>query len=215
MIVLNLKTYPECLGLNLEKYLVAIQNCEDSSNIFVAPNIVDLAIAKKNFPDLQIISQSVSPKKSGSSTGAITPELLLEHKINISIFNHSENRRDMSNIVDEIREIQDRGIKLIVCCETYLEAIEISKGEPFAIAYEPPELIGSGISVTTTPEPVLEFTSQIASSIIPLVGAGVTTSGDVRKSVELGAKGVLLASAFVKAVSLKDKINDLIQGLNP
>jgi len=32
-----------------------------------------------------------------------------------------------------------------------------------------------------------------------LCGAGVSNASDVKKAVELGAKGVLLASAYVKA----------------
>jgi thiazole synthase ThiGH ThiG subunit len=40
------------------------------------------------------------------------------------------------------------------------------------------------------------------------VGAGVSTPGDVKKSFELGAEGVLLASAFVKAPDPKKFAED-------
>ena len=45
---------------------------------------------------------------------------------------------------------------------------------------------------------------------LAIIGAGITTGKDVKKSYELGADGVLLASAFVKAQEPFEKLKDLI-----
>ena len=71
------------------------------------------------------------------------------------------------------------------------------------IAIEPPDLIGSGISVSKArPELItnsLQAIREINPAVKVLCGAGITTSGDVSRALELGAKGVLVASGLVKS----------------
>ena len=40
---------------------------------------------------------------------------------------------------------------------------------------------------------------QINTAVVPLCGAGITNSEDVKKALELGTKGILVASGIVKA----------------
>jgi triosephosphate isomerase len=74
---------------------------------------------------------------------------------------------------------------------------------PDMIAIEPPELIGTGISVSKArPELITESVKQIRKvngSVKILCGAGVTTAEDVSKALELGSEGVLVASGVVKS----------------
>jgi triosephosphate isomerase len=71
------------------------------------------------------------------------------------------------------------------------------------VAIEPPELIGSGRSVSKTkPEVVtstVELIRNINDDVIILCGAGITTGEDARAAIRLGTDGILLASAFTKA----------------
>ena len=97
------------------------------------------------------------------------------------------------------------------------EAREIAKFEPTAIAYEPPELIGGDISVSSAkPEIVKEFCDIVknGSKSLPLIGAGIKTSEDVKKSVELGSEGILVASGVMKAEDTKEVISELAEALN-
>jgi triosephosphate isomerase len=74
---------------------------------------------------------------------------------------------------------------------------------PDMIAIEPPELIGTGISISKArPELITESVKQIRKvnrSVKVLCGAGVTTAEDVSKALELGSEGVLVASAVAKS----------------
>jgi len=74
---------------------------------------------------------------------------------------------------------------------------------PDMIAVEPPELIGTGISISKArPELITESLKQIRKvnrSVKVLCGAGVTTAEDVSKALELGSEGVLVASGVVKS----------------
>ena len=88
--------------------------------------------------------------------------------------------------------------------------------EPDMIAMEPPELIGGDISVSTArPEAIVETIEAVKSvkSVPVLVGAGIKNGQDVKKAIELGAKGVLVASGIVKAKDPKKAINDLVDGM--
>ncbi|MCL4406555.1 triose-phosphate isomerase [Candidatus Parvarchaeota archaeon] len=84
--------------------------------------------------------------------------------------------------------------------------------QPTAIAYEPPELIGGDISVSSSkPEIVKEFCDIVksGSASLPLIGAGIKTPEDVKKSVELGAEGILVASGVMKSKDFESEIEGL------
>jgi pyridoxal biosynthesis lyase PdxS len=88
----------------------------------------------------------------------------------------------------------------IVCTKDIAETGDYSLMQPDFLAIEPPELIGSGISVSTAKPEVVSGAVKAAKSGVPvLCGAGVSKGIDVQKALELGAKGVLLASGVVKA----------------
>ncbi|HID24959.1 MAG TPA: triose-phosphate isomerase, partial [Thermoplasmata archaeon] len=86
------------------------------------------------------------------------------------------------------------------------------------VAVEPPELIGGDISVTSAnPEIVtgtVEAVRSINNDIRILCGAGVKNGDDVKKALELGTDGVLLASGVVKAKDKKMVLLDLAKGLH-
>lgn len=217
MLLLNLKTYSESTGLNCKKLLDTASEFLESQNEIVKQKVIfvvsptDLFWAKQNYPNLIIASQHVENKTSGSTTGWITPEALLSMGVNFSLYNHSEHRMYSDTIIQDIKDIQSKGLKLIVCCENLHEGLYLQEAEPFSIAYEPKDLIGSGISVTTRPEAVTDFIAALSNQKNILIGAGVSTAEDIKKTLELGAEGVLLASAFVKADDRRAKLNELVQ----
>jgi len=214
MVILNLKTYTESTGSNILSIFDSLTN-EISKNpslkdlIYVAPSNIYLSEIKNKYPTVNLASQTVSSKNAGSTTGWIPADNLVSLGVNVAIYNHSENRQDMETIVEDVMAIQAKGIKLIVCCENVEEATKILEASPFAIAYEPKDLIGSGISVTTRPEAVTEFVSLVKGKTKVIMGAGVSTKEDVENSIKLGADGVLLASAYVKAEDKGAKLLEL------
>jgi len=80
------------------------------------------------------------------------------------------------------------------------------------VAVEPPELIGTGISVSKAkPEVVREAVDPIKrmGNVRVLCGAGITTADDVRKALELGVDGVLLATAVTRSRDPRGKLMEL------
>lgn len=216
MIILNFKTYAESTGENCNKLLNAVQNVAQlkpdlSQHISSAPSILDLVSARKRYRNINIMSQHVDNKPVGSATGWTTPENLAAHEIQFSLYNHSEHRAPAETIIEDIKAIQSRGIKLVVCCENVEEATKLLEAEPFGLAYEPKDLIGSGVSVTTRPEAVEGFIAAVKGKTMVFIGAGVSNAEDITKGMQLGAEGFLLASAFVKAEKPEEKAIELAE----
>ena len=85
---------------------------------------------------------------------------------------------------------------------------------PNFIAVEPPELIGGDVSVTDArPEVIseaVESVHRVDAHIPVLCGAGVKNGKDVKKALQLGAKGVLLASGVIRSKDVRATLRDLV-----
>jgi triosephosphate isomerase len=207
-IVLNFKAYAESRGEGALRLSLAAKRLADDSGktVVVCPPQLDLLAvagrlaASRHF---SVFGQHVDADPEGAHTGSISAEALLHAGCAGSLLNHSEKKIGLDAVGKTIKRAKEAGLYLIVCADSVEEAKGIAVFHPPCIAVEPPELIGSGISVTTAkPEIVTHSVREIKKidkTIAVLVGAGVSNAADVKKSLELGAEGVLLASAFVKA----------------
>ncbi|MFW5747126.1 MAG: triose-phosphate isomerase, partial [Nanoarchaeota archaeon] len=96
------------------------------------------------------------------------------------------------------------------------DAARIAAMGPDMVAVEPPELIGGDISISTGRPGLItetvEAVRKVTQDVPVLCGAGVSTTQDVRTSLQLGAKGVLLASGVMKADDPAAVLTDLVEG---
>ncbi|MBI4451681.1 triose-phosphate isomerase, partial [Candidatus Woesearchaeota archaeon] len=99
----------------------------------------------------------------------------------------------------------------IACAATPAEAARIAKLKPDMIAIEPPDLIGTGISVSKARPSVITATTHRIRKIPVLCGAGITTGDDVAKAVELGVAGILVASAVTNAKDPKKVLMEFVK----
>ncbi|MFH1200426.1 MAG: triose-phosphate isomerase [Candidatus Micrarchaeota archaeon] len=207
-VVLNFKAYPESGGENALKLSLAAKRLADESNksVVVCPPQIDCGAVASRFassPHFSVFGQHVDFYPQGAFTGSISAEALVAAGCKGSLLNHSEKKIGLDAVGKTIARAREAGLYLIVCADSVEDAKKIAAFHPPCIAVEPPELIGSGISVSTAkPEIVTHSVREIRKidgKIAVLVGAGVSNAADVKKSIELGAQGVLLASAFVKS----------------
>lgn len=201
MIVLNLKTYEETyrrLDLLVDAARETMQNT--GVRVIVCPPPTHLARAR--YANKEVFAQHVDPVEPGAHTGSVLPEALQNLRIKGSLINHSE-RRCPDLVQGTVKRMNKANLESLVCAESPEECRKFAKFKPSFIAVEPPELIGSGKSVSKNqPDVITESLNNVhkTSTEIPLlVGAGVSTPEDVEVALALGATGVLLASAFVKA----------------
>jgi triosephosphate isomerase len=100
----------------------------------------------------------------------------------------------------------------VVCVKDVNEAKKYAKLNPDYIAIEPPELIGTGKAVSKEkPEVITKSViavKEAKNSTKLLCGAGIVSGEDVAKAIQLGAKGILVASGIVKAKNWNDIIEE-------
>ena len=218
ILIINFKTYIEATGrraLELAKTAEKIAKEYDVS-IAVAPQHVDLRLVAENV-EIPVLAQSADPEPPGAHTGHISLEAIKEAGAIGVILNHSEKRVR----IDQAREIIERCRKLdltvVACAAVPIEAAAIAILGPEAVAIEPPELIGTGRAVSREkPEVVtngVNMVKKVAPQVHVLCGAGVESGEDVRRALELGAEGVLVASAIVKAKDWNEKIREMAREL--
>jgi triosephosphate isomerase len=202
--VVNFKTYAEATG---RKALELARKCEKTSLeteicVGVAPQFVDIPTIAK-VVSIPVFAQHIDPIKPGSSTGHILPEAIKEAGAVGTLINHSERRLKLADIDAAVTRAREVGLTSLVCTNNSAVSAAAATLRPDMIAVEPPELIGTGISVSKAkPEVVsgtVELVKKINPKVIVLCGAGITTGEDVVAALRLGTEGVLVASGVVKA----------------
>lgn len=200
MIVLNLKTYPK----SLEKALYFIDLVggvveETGVRVVVCPPVIHLKDAAQRYSE--IFAQHTDSKKAGASTGSLPVEALKSIGVKGSLLNHSEKKIPYEDTKTTVTKLQEHALETLVCAATVDEIKTVASFSPNYVAIEPPELIGSGVSVSKAKPDLVQKSVKAAKEVnnkmSVLCGAGITSASDVKKAVELGSDGVLLASAFV------------------
>lgn len=199
-IVVNFKTFKESTGKNalrLAKICEWVAK-ETGKSIVVCPQLADAQKIKESV-SIPVFAQHVDAVEPGSHTGWVLLASLKEIGLDGSLVNHSEHRIDKTSIDIIVKKLKGVGMTSIVCTKDVAETADYALLKPDFLAIEPPELIGSGISVSTSRPEVVSGAVKAAKGANVLCGAGVSRGIDVSKALELGAKGVLLASGVVKA----------------
>ena len=203
MFIINCKNYEEISGEKIIKFVKTAEKVSKKYKIKIAIAPPQHLIAKVANSSLPILAQHVDDKKIGSTTGYVIPELLKKSKVNGSIINHSEHRISNEEIKNLIKKLKDLKMISVLCVKDVSEAKKLAKLSPDYIAIEPPELIGSGKAVSKEkPELITKAALAVKAAKNKsqlLCGAGIVSGEDVSKAIQLGSKGILVASGIVKA----------------
>jgi triosephosphate isomerase len=171
-------------------------------SIAIAPHIIDIAALTVS-SETPVFSQHIDPVYYGKYTGHILPEAVAEAGAIGTLLNHSERQISLEQIEESIKRATEVDLMTVVCVDTVETAKKVALLNPDAIAIEPPELIGSGISVSTAQPDIVAGAVEAVHTINPdvkvLCGAGITNGEDASAALDLGAKGILVASGVVKA----------------
>jgi len=203
-LVVNFKTYMEATGKRAIEVATVAEDVsrETGVTIVVAPQFTDIEPVSKTV-DIPVFSQHIDAVKPGAHTGHVLAEAVKSAGADGSLLNHSERRINPSEITESVKLCAEADLRSLVCADTTEASVGIAKMMPDMIAIEPPELIGTGISVSKArPELITESVNEIRKlnrGVKVLCGAGVTSAEDVSKAIELGSEGVLVASGIVKS----------------
>lgn len=205
LIIINFKAYEESTA---SRAVELAKSCEVVAekyqlNIFVAPQHSDIARVSQNVRKTKVIAQHIDPLSPGPYTGHVTALSVKEAGAVGTLINHSERKLQIKDIEACIQLSRRFGLLSICCAEDIRSSQSILGLDPDFLAYEPPELIGSGISVSKVKPEVVSSVVDLAEKINPrtrvLCGAGIVNGEDVRMALDLGTSGILVASGVVKA----------------
>lgn len=213
LIIINFKTYLKATG---KKAVELARKAEEVSvetevPIGVAPQFTDIATIAKRV-NIPVFAQHIDPIQPGSHTGHVLPEAVEETGAIGTIINHSERRLKLSDMDTIIKRTREKNLFSIVCANNPQVSGAVATLKPDVIAIEPPELIGTGIPVSKTkPEIItdtIELVRETNKKVVILCGAGISHGEDVEAALNLGAQGILVASAIVKAEDQYQILNE-------
>jgi triosephosphate isomerase len=214
-LIINFKNYEEISAGNAVKLAESAREVAEKFQveIVLAPPPPVLALIAKSV-QIPVICQHVDDQKLGPSTGFVIPEIAKSYGVIGSLINHSEHRLEMGLIARLVKRLRKLDMLSIVCAQDTQEVSEISALEPDFIAIEPPELIGSGRAVSKENPAIITKSIQAAGSRSNIIcGAGISDRDDVSRAMELGSRGILVASGVIKATPWEKKIIELASGM--
>lgn len=181
--------------------------------IVVCPQTVDIRLVKSK-TNAEVFAQHIDTVPFGKYTGWINPETMKEAGITGTLINHSEHKLSLDEIRKRVERCRELGLVSVVCADSIEEGERIKLLQPDYIAIEPPELIGSDISVSTAkPELIRDAVIKLQTPKTKvLVGAGVRTEQDVRVAISLGASGILSASEISKSPDPERSLEIFVKG---
>lgn len=200
ILITNFKTYESATGIAALKLAQLHQEIakEYGVNFAVCPQVTDIWMIASQV-DIPVFAHHFDAVTHGQNTGHILPEALKAAGADGSLLNHAEKRIPFTVIADSLNRAREVGFFTCVCARDIKEGEEIAALNPDAVAIEPPELIGGDISVSSSSPEIIKGAVARIKGVPVIVGAGVKTGEDVRIALELGARGVLVASGVTKA----------------
>ncbi len=215
MFVINCKNYEEISGDKIIKFVKIAEKVSKKYKVKIAISPPQHLIGLVANSSIQILAQHIDDSKIGSTTGFVIPELLKKSKVRGSLINHSEHRISSKEIQKLVLKLKELKMTSIVCVKDVAEVKKYVKLNPDYIAIEPPELIGSGKAVSKEkPELIAKAAKAVKNTNTKLLcGAGIVSGEDVAKALELGSKGILVASGIIKAKNWNKIISEFAEAL--
>jgi len=214
IIIINFKTYEEATGARAVRLARICRSVamKYARRIIISPQFTDIyRIASEASVYTPIFAQHIDDG-IGKFTGSISPLAVKEAGAVGTLLNHSERGLSIEEVGKRIRAAKAHGLMSLCFADSIEESLKIAALGPEMIAYEPPELVGTGISVSTAkPSQITDFVSKVAPNVRRLVGAGISNAGDVRKALELGADGWGVSSAFTKSKDPEKILTELVE----
>lgn len=195
MIIINFKTYKQ--GRDVIK--LAKQIGKVNKKVIICVQAVYIKDVSKN-TKLKVYAQHVAGLEKGKGTGQVIPEAVKAQGAYGSLLNHSEHPLYMEEIIKSIKLCKKNKLKVICCVSRLRDVKHILDLNPDVIAFEDPNLVGTGKSITDhNPRAIKKFIKIVSTTNIPAIcGAGISNKRDIKAAYDLGCQGVLIASAITK-----------------
>jgi len=215
LILVNLKTYHEGMGQNAHRIAAAAETVGRESGVVIgiAPVFTEIRPMSQHYA-VPVYAQHIDAITPGAHTGHILPEEVRAAGARGTLINHSERRLTLADIDACVQASRRLRLESVVCTNNDSTSAAAAALRPDYVAIEPPELIGSGVSVSKADPGIIERSVNAVRAVNPdvrvLTGAGIQSGECVKIAVDLGTCGVLLASSVVKADDPEAVLRDLV-----
>ena len=213
LIIVNFKTYQGAQGHSAEVLARAMESVQTDARLVAAVSALDLSSVVEAAPNLEVWCQHLDPISFGSNTGWIHPETAMARGAKGTLINHAEHKVSLEQVAMLLDQVPEE-FEVCACAADVDEARALAALVPNFVAVEPPELIGGDISVTSADPGIVSGTVsaviQTNDQVQVLCGAGVKSGKDVSTAMDLGAKGVLLASGVTKSENPFEALSELV-----
>ncbi len=217
MFIINCKNYEEIAGSKIDKFISTAEKIAKKYKVKIAVAPPQHLLSQVSKSPLVILAQHLDNSKVGNTTGFMIPELVKKSNINGAIINHSEHRIPSNDIKELVSKLKKLKMISVLCVRDVAEVKKYVRLNPDYIAIEPPGLIGSGKAVSKErPELITNASLAVKSAKNKtklLCGAGIVSGEDVEKAIQLGSKGILVASGIVKSKNWNKAIEDFAKAM--
>lgn len=219
--IVNFKAYPTAIGKNAVKLAKLIDSAakKTGKNAAICVTAADLAKVVEAI-DLPVFVEHCDGVEPGSHTGTNLIESAKDWGASGVLINHAERKLSLAEIEFLINRAKKFRLTTLVCSNDVTTTQAVASMNPDIVAVEPPELIGSGVSVTDAEPSVVRdaVNAVLTFDISPpeakvLCGAGIKSGKDVHAALLLGANGVLLASGVTKSDDPEAAMIDILEGI--
>lgn len=218
LLLINFKTYVQSTGqngLNLAKVCEKVSK-EYGANIVVAPQHTDLyRIASE--VDIPVYAQHIDSIEAGQNTGYVSALSITEAGARGTLLNHSEKKLSERDIELCIRLTKRYQIASVCCSADIPESMKIAKLKPDFVAYEPPQLIGTGKFSAKNDSKIIrnlvEFVRRENPDVGILYGGGVSRPSHIVDLLKLGVGGALFASIFLKSKNPRRFLEEICKAI--
>jgi triosephosphate isomerase len=211
MIVVNFKIYRNTFGNEALELAKICQKVEKKSKVKIIPVVsaLDARVIKEKIEN-EIWIQNSDEVFEGAASGSISPVQAKKAGINGSLLNHSECRKSPGTLKKMLANWPN-DFKVTLCLTSFGQAEKWARNVKVDyVAYEPKNLIGNTEKSVASERPeVIKKMVDFFGKTPVLVGAGVHSPEDVKISLKLGAKGILISSYIIKSDNPEEKLMEL------
>ena len=211
LIIVNFKDYKKGSfynGLKLAKICDEVSK-RYKKEVWIAVEAVDIYNITRHV-SIKVLAQHIDPVEAYRNTGFIEPGDIKKNGAYGTLLNHSEHKIKFDFLKKAVNLAKKNKLKVIICASTPKEVSIVKKLKPDYIAIEPSELIAGDISVSKA-KPEVIINSVKLTKIPVLCGAGIKNKDDVKKAIELGAKGILVSSGVVLNKNPRKALIEIVQ----
>ncbi len=229
MLFINFKIYTQTFGQEAVDLARTCKKVADKTGVKIIPVVSALDLRSVKEICDQVWLQHVDIHFQGKHTGYISPLAAVAAGADGTLLNHSEHKIPPGQIHQILSQFENSKTRLaarqVVNCKFKFMVCFKTKGQiknwvsklspnPDFVAYEPPELIATDVSVSQAQPEVIKRIIEMLPGYQLIVGAGVNKKEDVQTALKLGAKGVLVSSDVVTADDPEKELLDLAEGFN-